>query len=394
MEKITGAEEGELKLRPIRKKEQAFLTRELEHWRWLNLLDDRQASAISALYEPAGARFLQIFTALGAMLVGLGLLSYVAANWVIFGRSLKVALIVGGYILSVLAAYGLEPHYPHTARAFLLVGSFTYGGGIFLISQIFHEGGEIADALFWWMAGLVPACLLFKDRIQLLLIQAVSLIYFHSLYGVLLWMFGFYRSPVSPWSLWSFWMFLRSLPAFLCPLGVLAALWLLWRHVGRWRFGLHMNIFITLNFIGLHISNYFGDAVMVWLLFFAIGLFLCAAPLGRLKNTLDGWGVALTGVFGFGLSFPDVWRSWLMARPEAVSAAAVVTAIAACAALLWRINKGSLLAAAFFCLMILRYYLDFFYDFMDKALYFTTGGVLLMAMGFYLQRVHKKRRQS
>ena len=73
---------------------------------------------------------------------------------------------------------------------------------------------------------------------------------------------------------------------------------------------------------------------------------------------------------------------------------AATAAILACAALLWHIHKGSLLATSFFCLMILRYYFDFFYDFMDKALYFTVGGVLLMAMGFYLQRVRKKHRQA
>ena len=71
MENATGP--GENKLRPIRKKEQTFLKRELEHWRWLNLLDDEQASAISVLYGPAKERCLQVFMGLGAMLVRLRL---------------------------------------------------------------------------------------------------------------------------------------------------------------------------------------------------------------------------------------------------------------------------------------------------------------------------------
>ena len=403
----TGPEGG--KLRPIRKKEQAFLTRELEHWRWLNLLDERQASAISALYEPAKERFLQVLMGLGAMLIGLGLLSYIAANWMDLGRTLKVALIVGGYLLSVMAAYWFEPHYPYTSRAFLLIGSFTYGGGIFLIAQIFHEGGAITDALFWWMAGIAPACLLFKDRMQLLLTQGIALVYFHWLYQAWWWLFDGY-SPG-----YSLWITLRSLLS-PYPLAVLVGLWLLWRRLDRgptgerWSVGLHMNIFIVLNLFGIHASRYCRDAVILWLLFFAVGLFLCAAPLGRLKDSLEGWGITLTSVFGLVLSYPNVWRwsrlmvktdFWglenfclhtLHTRPEA--AFAVAAAILACAMLLWRIHKGSLLATSFFCLLILRYYFDLFYDFMDKALFFTIGGALLMTMGIYFQRASRKRGQA
>jgi len=375
----------EEQLRPIRKNERAFLTRELEHWRELNLLDERQVSAISALYEPAKERFLKVLMGLGAMLVGLGVLSYIAANWMDLSRVLKVTLIVGVYFLSIMAAYGFNPSYPHTSRAFLLIGSFIYGGGIFLIAQIFHEGGTIADALFWWMVGLAPVCLLFKDRMQLLLIQVIALIYFHLLYDI--WRIFVYS--VSPNTLSQFLLSLFST----YPLIVFAGLWILWWFIAnqptgaRSRNGLHLNIFVTLNFIFIHASRCWGDGVMVYLLFFAIGLFLCAAPLGRLKDALEGWGIALTGVFSLILSIQYFWR-WSMLDDYSV-----VVAILACAMLLWHIYKGSLLATVFFCLLILRYYFSIFYDFLDKALFFTIGGVLLMAMGFYLQRIRNINKQ-
>ena len=376
----------EEKLRPIRKKEQAFLTRELEYWRQLNLLEDGQAYAISALYEPTKERFLQVLMGLGALLVGLGLLSYIAANWMALSRVFKIALIVGGYVLAIVAAYGFEPYYPHTSRAFLLIGSFAYGGGIFLIAQIFHEGGTIADALFWWIAGLVPACLLFKDRMQLLLIQVVALIFFYSLFRVGQWSFYSYGSS-------SLWIYLHSLPR---PLAIIAGLWLLWRHTGRWSAGLHLNVFVTLNFIGIYALRCTGgEFLALLLLFLAIGLFLCIAPLRRLKDTLEGWGITLTGVSGLFLSTPYIWQWSRVMRffgyfglSEYVFA--VAASILVCAVLLWHIYKGSFLATTFFCLMILRCYFAVFYDFMDKALFFTIGGVLLMVMGFYLQRIRKK----
>ena len=375
----------EEKLRPIRKNERAFLTRELEHWRGLNLLDERQVSAISALYEPTKERFLQVLMGLGAMLVGLGVLSYVAANWMDMSRVLKVTMIIGTYLLSIMAAYGFDQSYPHTSRAFLLIGSFVYGGGIFLIAQIFHEGGTIADAMFWWMVGLAPVCLLFKDRLQFLLIQVIALVYFHSLYNI--------------WQILGFSASSNTLLHFLFslfspyPLMIFAGLWILWWFLvsqstdARSRYGLHINIFVTLNFIVIHASRFLGDSDMVFLLLFAIGLFLCAAPLGRLKDALEGWGIALTGVFGLILSNQEFWRWSIMDDYS------VVVAILTCAMLLWHIYKGSFPATAFFCLLILSFYFNVFYDFLDKALFFTIGGVLLMVMGFYLQSVRKKNKQ-
>jgi uncharacterized membrane protein len=384
-------------MRPIRKREQAFLTRELGYWRQINLVDEGQAAAISNLYEPTKERFLQVFMGLGAMLAGLGVLSYVAANWEVLGRAAKVALIVGGYVLSIAAAYGLELSYPYTSRAFLLLGSFLYGGGIFLISQIFHEGGDITTALFWWMAGVAPACLIFRDRAQLLLFQGISLVYFHWFYQSWWWIFGSYSSGFS----YPFSSFLLSLVS-LYPLTILAGLWVLWLCCGRWGVGLHANILITLNWLGIHASRYMRDVTGLWFFLFVIGLILCLAPLGRAKDLLEAWGITLTGVFGIVLSFQEIWRwSRILRDPDlfgiyniSFRALAVAAAILTCAALLWNIHKGSLLATVFFCLLALRYYFDIFYDFMDKALLFTLGGILLMAMGFWLQRARKKRKQA
>ncbi|MDR2528027.1 MAG: DUF2157 domain-containing protein [Synergistaceae bacterium] len=387
--------------RPIRKKEQAFLTRELGYWQQINLVGEKQAAAISGLYEPAKERFLQVFMALGALLVGLGVLSAVAANWEILGRAVKVSLIVGGYVLAMAAAYGFELSYPYTSRAFLLLGSFLYGGSIFLIAQIFHEGGHISTALFWWMAGIAPACLLFRDRVQLLLFQGISLIYFHWFYRSWWWFLSYNDSGF----FYSFSSFLLSLVS-PYPLIILAGLWVLWLRLGdRWDVGLHVNIFVTLNWLGIHASRYLRDVTALWLLLFVIGLILSLVPLGRLKDSLEDWGLTLTGVFGVVLSFPETWRWSRILRNSDIldtwsrsadlyRALAVTAAVLTVLALLWNVNKGSLRATVYFCLFILRYYFDVFYDFMDKALFFTAGGLLLMTMGFWFQRIRKKRKQA
>jgi uncharacterized membrane protein len=83
--------------RSIRKRDHKFLKRELEYWLQGGLLDERQALALANLYEPAKGHFSQVLMGLGATLIGLGFLSYVAANWMFLNWMFKVGSILACY---------------------------------------------------------------------------------------------------------------------------------------------------------------------------------------------------------------------------------------------------------------------------------------------------------
>ena len=152
----------------VREKELNFLRREVALWRAASIIDPAQASAIEGLYAPRKGHFPQVLLGLGGMLVGLGFLSAVAANWLDMPRAFRAALIVLCYLFSILAAWRVEAEFPRTSRALLLLGSFIYGGGIFLMAQMFHQGGHWTTALAWWFAGVLPAALVFRDPFQVL----------------------------------------------------------------------------------------------------------------------------------------------------------------------------------------------------------------------------------
>ena len=136
----------------VKRKELNFLLREIAFWRDAEIIDPAQASAIEGLYAPRKGHFPQVLLGLGGMLVGLGFLSAVAANWLDTPRAFRTALIVLCYLSSLLAAWRAEAEFPRTSRAFLLLGSFIYGGGIFLMAQMFHQGGHWTTAVAWWFA--------------------------------------------------------------------------------------------------------------------------------------------------------------------------------------------------------------------------------------------------
>lgn len=91
-----------------------------------------------------------IFSAIGAVLVGLGVLLFVGSNWFLLNPMMKVALLLAALVGSAWFGYHLafeKKTYPKTGMAFLFSNVFIYGASIFLIGQIYN-----LPLTFWWGA--------------------------------------------------------------------------------------------------------------------------------------------------------------------------------------------------------------------------------------------------
>lgn len=149
-----------------------------ESARWVQdgLLAAEQREAILRLYpsEEAGRkdRAVLIFTILGSLLVGAGVILYVAANWPVMPAAVKVALI----ILAMALAYGAGYHFqygrgglPRLGQALTFLGSLFFGAGILLIGQIFHFERDYPLGVLAWALGLLPLVWVTNSRLQLYL---------------------------------------------------------------------------------------------------------------------------------------------------------------------------------------------------------------------------------
>ena len=383
----------------VKRKELNFLLREIAFWRDAEIIDPAQASVIEGLYAPRKGHFPQVLLGLGGMLVGLGFLSAVAANWLDTPRAFRTALIVLCYLSSLLAAWRAEAEFPRTSRALLLLGSFIYGGGIFLMAQMFHQGGHWTTAVAWWFAGVLPAALLFRDPFQVVLLQVLALVFLY--YEPWLWLFGVSGNAgrFSPAE------FLWGL--FLPPerLLIVLALWAAWRRLdARKRLCFGLNVWVTLSFFALPFYMCLTDLALNLITLSCVGMLMVLCSFGERKGDLEGWGIMLTGVCGLFLTIPLLWResvlSGCLPRFNALAvgmgfsspdtAFAVLSALIFCLVMLGLSFKGHASATAFFCLLVLRYYFDGFYDFMPKAAFFTVGGLLLIGMGFFMERVRRR----
>src|SRR4249919_3562006 len=102
---------------------------------------------------------------LGAVLIGFGAMSFVAAHWSEMPRLLRLAMIFGGLFASYgIAGFLFERKHPTFAHAAVLAGVTIFGAGIMLIAQMFHIEGHAPDAVLTWALGALGAGVVLRSN--------------------------------------------------------------------------------------------------------------------------------------------------------------------------------------------------------------------------------------
>jgi hypothetical protein len=164
------------------------LTHEAEAWEREGLIAAEQRERIVARYrrlreadEKAGpGRLATTITVLGSILVGVGVLLFIASNWSEIPRWGKLALIFTGMLSSYGAGYYLRyeaESYPKAGAALIFVGSMVFGAGIFLIAQIYHITVHYPNGPLMWGLAVLPLAYLLRLRSILSLSLLVLLVW-------------------------------------------------------------------------------------------------------------------------------------------------------------------------------------------------------------------------
>lgn len=383
-----------------------FLVGESEAWLDEGLISAEARGEILGRYE-VSRQLPTVVLTLGIAMIGIGLLSFIAANWQEIGRLLKIVMIIAGYAGCVLAAWQADRRgHRNIAGAFLLLSGFMLMGGIALMSQIFHIQGSLSGLLVVWLVAFAPTLLLSKNLSVYLLYEVVSLVYMNWTYidGDV----GFSRhwgtqtpaifdpsTLVHPWQPLVLMLFLG------------AVAWWCWNEDrkavalgGKDPSVLHA-IFIggatrRIFFFHFYVINWFGWVCVMnstgqMMAPFFIGvaiigalIILCAHRLN--SSDLDLQGMACVALSGLMLTFAFVWgydwfgRRWDTPRPELLICSGLLAAF-----LIHRIirgKRGNGFAVFLFCCLLSRWYFDMFYSFMDKSMFFVTGGVILLVIAW------------
>ncbi|QBP41264.1 DUF2157 domain-containing protein [Paenisporosarcina antarctica] len=162
-----------------------FLKKEFIFLEKTGHLDKGQSNKLIDLYESPTKQVqpqlvkmnaVQILSIIGGILIGLGILSFVASNWSELTKTFKFLILLSTLIVFYVVGFTLEKKKPHLSRAFYYIGAFAYGAEIFYIGQMFHLGGNLEDAFLMWGIGILPLAMFLKDKI----LKVASLVFVYA----------------------------------------------------------------------------------------------------------------------------------------------------------------------------------------------------------------------
>ena len=146
-------------------------------WQARGIITAEQAGAIleSCPVEEAGpvfrGRLVTILATLGAALIGLGVILFVAANWQAMPKEVKLVLMLVG----VPAVYGAgywaryRRGYVRAGTAVLLLAAVAYGAAIHLVAQAYHVPVNHPNLMLLWFLGVMPLAYVTRSQSALTL---------------------------------------------------------------------------------------------------------------------------------------------------------------------------------------------------------------------------------
>jgi uncharacterized membrane protein len=382
------------------------------------LIEPERAPAIDSrlqelLIAPAGdaaGRIAKLVAWLGGLLVGAGLVALIGLNWDALGKWTKLALVFGALIGLHAAGWRLQVakdggpgRSPGVGLALTGAALLGFGGAIALVAQIYHLESHWPNALLaWWLLDL-PFVLIFGSRWLLLIV--VGLFTTWGFASVEVW-----THDHQLWNdelAWGYaWI---ALPAFVAAAGALA-------RGGRFDpfaplLGLlaRLGAFGGLFFLSFHDwahdrsalpdatrLHHFGLLLAPAAVFVAGALVLLAVAAlvrrggrderARIDEPLDVVAivVALLLVAVGDLYLPSI--AFLVANALLLAAVLglIVRGVRG-----GRVGDVNLALVAFFVTAIARYF-EFFAKGFDAAFSFLGAGVLLLGLGYFIERLRRK----
>jgi uncharacterized membrane protein len=141
------------------------LRHEAELWRAEGLIDDSQYEQLLERYQfnildtSARNRFVTILIGLGSILIGLGVITFVAANWQELPRIGKVIILMSLFIGVNIVGFSKwkQPNHAQQrlGQGLLLLGALILGANMGLMGQMFHINAPFYELLLAWGIGVL-----------------------------------------------------------------------------------------------------------------------------------------------------------------------------------------------------------------------------------------------
>ncbi|MFA6939431.1 MAG: DUF2157 domain-containing protein [Clostridiaceae bacterium] len=353
--------------RELKGRDYSFLENELDYLKKNEKIGEKTYKEILDEYTiKEGANFIRIVLIIGAVLIGLGVITFIGSNWLYLSRPEKFLIIIVFYLTSAFFSFKTRIKYPKTSRSLVYLTLLIYGSGIFLVLQMFSFSLDYAYGFFYFALGVLPAALLFKDNLIFIADTILFIIFIYSYYNF------------------------RQYPYII--LIVIPVLYL----INKKYLDLSWNIlfinFLTINSLILLFNKFDYKAIAIlWIMLFT-GLLFFYLPFKENLIFHRFTGIMMIGITGIYITIPDAWQDTTIAFLKNNSKViTVIFSIIFMLYLLYLTKKQNLLALVFICILIFRYYVDTLFNYLPKSMFFIIGGGILLFFGFYFERLRKNK---
>jgi len=376
----------------------------LELWQQAGLIDAGKAAELNVFlsHQPQGSsRVIAVFSVIGAVLAGLGMVLFVASHWDGMSPLFRIAVLFATYVVLVLSALlAQRSGNLVVATALWLVVTLMVGANIFLIGQLFNFSLTFWQGpLLWMFAALVMA---WATRSALQVWLAVPL-------GLLaLGWFGGGEGWFSDDQL-DFLISPGGLRPLLPVLGLcLVSLGLLARRLDNWRFAAStlMAWGVLLGMVPMVLAS-FDDELFRWvfemqattqqwtIVAVSVGLMVAALLFGDFHASHNGLALVYVALLIYlmlvvaAFNLRDQFESLPMYIGFVISVFVATLAVVRAGATSGEpamVNIGIVGAAV----LILGQYFSWSLELLDRALAFVIGGMLLIAIAWWGE--HQRRR--
>ena len=387
------------------------LREEVEAWQRDGTVTAEQARAILARYpdyEPgfeASRRRQGLVTGLsilGGILIGLGVITFYAANWDEIPRSVKLASLIIGVLLSYGAGYAIWQRSGPTpyAVAFVLLGCIVYGAGVHLIGQIYHVPVNDPNLSLFWFLGVAPLAYVTRSRPVMFL----AIVLFLAAVGFRQqeWLEGLDESVAGIAGL----ILYLALGAFLFAIGKAKAQLDGWQGIG----GVFMAIGLGAAFAALYVLTFrdvFVDVDSIGGASLGYWALTCGASVVAVALTAWlAWQRAQAGD-GFPVAFAETGAiavllvtalvaglvpvDWEPLYPIVFNALFALLALGLMASGYLRDHEARInLSIGLIAVYVITRYFEYSIDLLDSSLVFFGAGVLLLGGGYLLDRGRRR----
>lgn len=145
----------------------------LDHWQKSKLLTKKKADelrlSLQAAEPEVSSKALGLFSYIGAVLMGLGVILFFASNWRSMTPMLKEAVLMAGLIASGWTGFVLafeRKTYVKVGSALLFLNLILFGASVFLVAQMYHLRLNFWLGMLLWSAAAFYFGFALKSRMH------------------------------------------------------------------------------------------------------------------------------------------------------------------------------------------------------------------------------------